>query len=234
MCNFIYQLHPNKAKKFNKRKYSLKWGSLLYTIHLFIIIFIQIFIEHLFSSKHYSVFFLKAFLLVYISYTGGTHCEYVSILNMLALYAGLVHPHHHAPSSLPLAYLKQLQITLLYFIYVYKVHQPYSPSFIPFRHPPSPTDTHLFIWSILQSCLILIPKSVFKGVSWWISAANTLYFVSSTSLLLSQPLSFPSPIIQQLSVHIVMSSACIDTMYFDIVDFISFSFPFLPPTSSTE
>jgi hypothetical protein len=50
--------------------------------------------------------------------------------------------------------------------------------------------------------------------------------------LLSLTLSLPPRIIQQLSICIVTSSTFTDVMYFDIVDALSFFFPFPPPSSS--
>jgi hypothetical protein len=55
----------------------------------------------------------------------------------------------------------------------------------------------------------------------------------STSLWSIQPLPslsltlyLPLPIIQQLSIHILVSSTFTDIMFYDIVDALSFSFPF--------
>jgi hypothetical protein len=74
---------------------------------------------------------------------------------------------------------------------------------------------------------------MFKGVSQCVPAVSMdkLYFVHSTSsTALPYPFS-PTPIIQQLSVHILMSSACTDVIFYDIVDALSFSFPFTPSSS---
>jgi hypothetical protein len=52
-------------------------------------------------------------------------------------------------------------VSLFYFIYVHKVHQPYSPSFFPSIHPPhshkSPSPQRTFLQSHPS---FLIPKSV--------------------------------------------------------------------------
>jgi hypothetical protein len=136
-------------------------------------------------------------------------------------------------SIIPLSpLLKQLQkVSLFYFIYVYKVHQSNSPSFILSIHPLS-SNPHTPPLDLFYSPVhFLITKSVFTGVSQYSSAVNILYLVSSTPLLLSLTLSFLAPIIQQLPV-LIMSSTCTDVMYFDIVDYHSFPFP--PPLSSIE
>jgi hypothetical protein len=67
---------------------------------------------------------------------------------------------------------------LFYFVYVYEVHQPHSLTFLSFIHPPLFTSTSLtHTVPILKSCLsLLIPKSVFKGVSQCIPAVGVLYF----------------------------------------------------------
>jgi hypothetical protein len=52
-------------------------------------------------------------------------------------------------------------------------------------------------------------------------------------LLLSLTLPSHPPIIQQLSVHIVIFTTCTDIMHFDIVDTLSFSFPFPAPLNSS-
>jgi hypothetical protein len=43
-----------------------------------------------------------------------------------------------------------------------------------------------------------------------------------------------TPIIQQLSTHIFISSTCTDVMFYDITDALSFSFPFLLSPRSIE
>jgi hypothetical protein len=59
---------------------------------------------------------------------------------------------------------------------------------------------------------------MFKGVSWSIPTLSTLYFGQFYPFHYS-PLPLPShhPIIQQLSIHIVIFSICTDVIYFDIV-----------------
>jgi hypothetical protein len=65
--------------------------------------------------------------------------------------------------------------------------------------------------------------------------AMSLHYFGPFNAFHCSPLPLPSPpIIQQLSVHILMSSTCTDVMFYDITDALSFSFPFPPPSSSTE
>jgi hypothetical protein len=82
---------------------------------------------------------------------------------------------HHLSPSFSSHNLKQfLKVSLFHFIYVYKAHQPYSPSFILSIHPP-PSHQHppQHIGPILQSCpSFLILQSVFKGVSLYIAATE--------------------------------------------------------------
>jgi hypothetical protein len=51
------------------------------------------------------------------------------------------------------------------------------------------------------------------------SCDYTLLLSVQPLLLFSLSLSLPSPIIQQLSIHIVISSTCLDVMHFNIVDY---------------
>jgi hypothetical protein len=75
---------------------------------------------------------------------------------------------------------------------------------------------------------------MFKGVSQFIPLWVYSTLVSSTPSLTPPYPSLPPPIIQQLSVHIVVSATYTDVMDFDIVDAPWFSFPFPPPLSSIE
>jgi hypothetical protein len=63
---------------------------------------------------------------------------------------------------------------------------------------------------------------------------STLLWSIQPFPLLSLTPSLPTPSIQQLSVHILMSSTCTDVMFYDITDALSLSFPFPPPLSSIE
>jgi hypothetical protein len=73
-------------------------------------------------------------------------------------------------------------------------------TFPSYKYPPTYTVP------ILQSCLsLLIPKPVFKVVFQCVLAVNMLYFWSvQPPLLLSLTPSLPPPVIQQLSVCIIM------------------------------
>jgi hypothetical protein len=170
--------------------------------------------------KSGTLFFLKAFLLAYIKYTGGIHCD-ISEHAYIVHWLGLPLP---SLSLIP-PYLKQLKkisfLHLMYVKYINNSHPPLSPLFTLL---PS-TSTHPFTGHILQSCLsFLIPKSVFKGVTLCISAVNVLYF-GQFKFLYYSPFSLLSrpPIVQQLSVYV--SSTCIDAMNFDLLMIILFPFP---------
>jgi hypothetical protein len=107
---------------------------------------------------------------------------------------GCICPCHFSLSSLFPPHPKQLQkVSLFYIIYVYKAHWPYSSFFISI-HPPLPRNTpppqDLFYQPVHH---FLIPRSVYKGVSWCISAVNMLYLVSSVpSITLPYPF-LPTP-----------------------------------------
>jgi hypothetical protein len=89
---------------------------------------------------------------------------------------------------------------------------------------------------ISQCCLsLLMSKLMFKGVSQWIPTLRVLYTgLFDPSHYSSLPLYLPPPIFQQLSIHILTSSTCTDVMCYDIVDALSFPFPFPPSSSSID
>jgi hypothetical protein len=102
------------------------------------------------------------------------------------------------------------------------LHSPFHPHKYPSRNTAS----------ILQSCLSLfIFKSMFKEVS---QLSEYTLFLSIQPFFCSPLPFYPSPIFQQLSVHIIISSTFTDVMFYDIVDALSFSFPFPPSLSSIE
>jgi hypothetical protein len=132
----------------------------------------------------------------------------VPIPNSFTLYVGQITPP--SPLSIPsLPHLKQLhEVSSSYFVYVYGTHQPYSLTLISSIHPP--TSTSPCTESIFQSCLsLLIPNSVFKGVSRCVPAVSVLSFGPFNPFHYS-PLNpyLPFPIIQQLSVYLILSCTC--------------------------
>jgi hypothetical protein len=117
----------------------------------------------------------KIFMRIYLLYRGDSLWQFQIDLY---LYVGEIAPTFSPSRPLPCSHLKELQeVSLFYFIQVYEVHQSYSLTLIPFIHPP-PFQKYLPpTVSILQSCLLLlIFKSMFKGVSQCISAVGILYF----------------------------------------------------------
>jgi hypothetical protein len=103
----------------------------------------------------------------------------------------------------------------------------------PYLLPQVPTHAHTV--PILQSCLsLLISKSMFKGVSWCIPAVSILYFDPFNHFHYSPlPLPSHSSFFNSFQ-YFVISSTFTDVMFYDIVDALSFSFPFPPSLSSTE
>jgi hypothetical protein len=84
----------------------------------------------------------------------------VTIPTRITLHIGYMAPTLSSPP-----HLKHLQeVAPFYFVCVYEVYQPHSLIFIHLPLLTSPP--HTYIVPVSQSCLsILIPKSVFKGVS---------------------------------------------------------------------
>jgi hypothetical protein len=105
------------------------------------------------------------------------------------------------------------------------------------NHIPSPSSPPFTLFPkvrphtipILQSCLsLLVPKSMFKGVSQCVLCEYTsLWSIQPLSLLSFIP-SPPPSIIQQLSTHIIISSTCTDGRHFHIVDYHSLFLPSFP------
>jgi hypothetical protein len=104
---------------------------------------------------------------------------------------------------------------IVLFICVCEVYPPYSLTLISFTHfcpPTSAPHTHTVL--VLQSCLsLLIPKSVFKGVSQCVPLWDFFTVVSSTPSITLPDLFPPSPHFQQLSTHILISSTCTDVIF---------------------
>jgi hypothetical protein len=102
-------------------------------------------------------------------------------------------------------------------------------------HSTPPFHKHIRTVLILQSCLLLLfPKSIFKGISWYILAVATYYFGQfnpfhySTLPLPSQPSLFNS--FQYISLcPLFVQMKCIS-----ILLTLSFSFLFPPLLSSIE
>jgi hypothetical protein len=64
---------------------------------------------------------------------------------------------------------------------------------------------------------------------------SVLYFGSLNPLLYSPlPRYLPPPIFQKLSIHILISATITDVRFYDIIDALSFSFPFPLSPSSIE
>jgi hypothetical protein len=99
----------------------------------------------------------------------------VLFLNMLKLCIGLFFPTISLPHLSP-PYFKQLQkFSLFYFIYVCKVHQPYSLSFIPSIHPPRSQcypHPHMTCFTIV-SIIFNYKVSVQRGFSIYLSCEYT-------------------------------------------------------------
>jgi hypothetical protein len=105
-------------------------------------------------------------------------------------------------------------------------------------HIPSPeSPSFLHTVPIFQSSLsLLIFNLMFKGVSQCIPAVSILSFgpfnpFHYSPLLLYLP---PPSIFQQLSMHILISPAFTEVMFYNITDVLSFFFPFPLSASSIE
>jgi hypothetical protein len=117
--------------------------------------------------------------------------------------------HHHSPLfAFPFFKNNFNRFHCSIFIQVYKVHQPYSPSFNFSSH-------HLPIRTHTVTGPVYIPVLHF-----W----NLCTFFQEVS----PPLFSSSPIIEQFSGCFVMPSSYTDAIYFNIIHSLSFSFP-LPP-----
>jgi hypothetical protein len=96
------------------------------------------------------------------------------------------------------------------------------------------------LFPLHYSCLLfLISKSICKGVLNIPSLMSILYFdlfkVPSLPLpihYLTLTLTSHSSFFQHLSIHILISSTFTGNMYYDLIDALSFPFPF-PPSSSS-
>jgi hypothetical protein len=88
-----------------------------------------------------------------------------------------------------------------YFVYVHECHQPYYLTFMSSIHSPTSHryPSHYLFCSPLS---LLIPKSIFKGLSLCISHCENILLWSVQPLpLFSFTSSLPHPTIQQLSMY---------------------------------
>jgi hypothetical protein len=88
---------------------------------------------------------------------------------------------------------------------MYEVHPPYTLTLISFINPPPPFRFPLYT----QFCpSFLVFKLMFEGVSQCVPAVGILYFGPFNPFHYSPlPLYLPPPIFQQLSRHMLISSA---------------------------
>jgi hypothetical protein len=103
-------------------------------------------------------------------------------------------------------------------------HTPY-PSFLHHQHP---THNPLYTLNLFYSPdFLLIFKLMFKGVSQCMPAVGVLYFGPFNPFHYSPlPLYLPSPIFQQLSTHILISSTITSSgMWYYWCSIVLFSFP---------
>jgi hypothetical protein len=107
---------------------------------------------------------------------------------------------------------------------VYEIHQPYSLTSVSSIHLSPPISTPHCTYFTILSFIFNSKVSVSKYFSMYPSCEYTVLWSVQPLPLLS--LSLPAPIINQFSVHIVLSSTCTDAVCFDIVDSLSLSFPF--------
>jgi hypothetical protein len=143
---------------------------------------------------------------------------------------------HLSTATLSPSHLKQLQgvhhsISSIYMKPINSIPSSSSPPFIlPF---PQVSPLHCTYFTVL-SFIISSKVKAQMGFSMYLSCEYALLWSVQSFLLLSLVPSLPTSIIQQLSVHIFISSTCIDVIYFGTVDSLSFSFLFPLPQSSIE
>jgi hypothetical protein len=116
------------------------------------------------------------------------------------------------------------------FIQIYKVHQPYSPSFNLPIHPP--TSIYLLTRPIF-SVNITVDIHCSKEFCHGISHVNILYFNQFNTFCYSS-LTFPTLYYSTASSAFIMPSSYTHVNYFNIIHSLSFSFflPLVPSNSS--
>jgi hypothetical protein len=108
-----------------------------------------------------------------------------------------------------------------------------SLSFTFFPPTSTPPHTH-FAYFIVLPFSIRIYVSVQRGFLMYPCCEYTLLWSSQPLPLLSLTLLLANPHFQQVSIHILIFSTYTDVIFYDIVDPLSFSFPFLPFSGSIE